>query len=41
METRANRLGVAGNSSKGDVHVVNIEKKFSQFFYANYFWNTM
>ena len=30
-----------GNSSKGDVHVVNIERKFSHFFYANYFWNVM
>ncbi|KAH8155342.1 uncharacterized protein LAJ45_00352 [Morchella importuna] len=32
---------VIRNSAKGDVHVVNIEKKFSQYFYANYFWNTM
>ncbi|KAL1956909.1 hypothetical protein VTO42DRAFT_6656 [Malbranchea cinnamomea] len=29
------------NSKKGDVHVVNIDPKFSRFFYANYFWQTM
>lgn len=29
------------NSRKGDVHVVNIDSKFSRFFYANYFWSTM
>ncbi|KAK2796315.1 kinetochore-associated Ndc80 complex subunit spc24 [Emmonsiellopsis sp. PD_5] len=29
------------NSGKGDVHVVNIDPKFSRFFYANYFWQTM
>ncbi|EEA28744.1 putative kinetochore protein spc24 [Talaromyces marneffei ATCC 18224] len=29
------------NSRKGDVHVVNIDPKFSRFFYANYFWQTM
>ncbi|KAL8824204.1 MAG: hypothetical protein Q9191_005223 [Dirinaria sp. TL-2023a] len=29
------------NSQKGDVHVVNIDPKFSRFFYANYFWQTM
>ncbi|RPA94499.1 Spc24-domain-containing protein [Choiromyces venosus 120613-1] len=32
---------VIRNSSKGDIHVVNIERKFSHFFYANYFWNVM
>ena len=30
-----------GNTKKGDVHVVNIDPKFSKFFYANYFWQTM
>ncbi|KAL7269864.1 putative kinetochore protein spc24 [Rhizina undulata] len=30
---------VIRNPAKGDVHVVNIENKFSTFFYANYFWN--
>ncbi|KAI9811862.1 MAG: kinetochore-associated Ndc80 complex subunit spc24 [Pycnora praestabilis] len=29
------------NNQKGDVHVVNIDPKFSRFFYANYFWQTM
>lgn len=29
------------NTQKGDVHVVNIDPKFSRFFYANYFWQTM
>jgi kinetochore protein Spc24 len=23
------------------VHVVNIDPKFSRFFYSNYFWSTM
>ncbi|OAA68985.1 kinetochore protein spc24 [Cordyceps fumosorosea ARSEF 2679] len=32
---------VIRNERKGDVHVVNIEKKFSRFFYANYFWKTL
>lgn len=29
------------NSRKGDVHVINIDPKFSRFFYANYFWQNM
>ncbi len=32
---------VIRNTTKGDVHVVNIDPKFSRFFYANYFWQTM
>jgi kinetochore protein Spc24 len=32
---------VIRNSRKGDVHVVNLDPKFSRFFYANYFWSTM
>ncbi|KAI9718554.1 MAG: kinetochore-associated Ndc80 complex subunit spc24 [Candelaria pacifica] len=32
---------VIRNDKKGDVHVVNIDPKFSRFFYANYFWQTM
>ncbi|KAJ5287325.1 hypothetical protein N7478_003011 [Penicillium angulare] len=32
---------VIRNSRKGDVHVVNIDPKFSRFFYSNYFWQTM
>ncbi|RMZ87121.1 hypothetical protein DV736_g5653, partial [Chaetothyriales sp. CBS 134916] len=29
------------NANKGDVHVVNIDPKFSRWFYADYFWQTM
>jgi len=29
------------NAKKGDVHVVNIDPKFSRWFYADYFWQTM
>ncbi|KAI4243907.1 MAG: hypothetical protein L6R40_003289 [Gallowayella cf. fulva] len=29
------------NTQKGDIHVVNIDTKFSRFFYANYFWQTL
>ncbi|KAL8699264.1 MAG: hypothetical protein Q9201_006108 [Fulgogasparrea decipioides] len=29
------------NTHKGDVYVVNIDPKFSRFFYANYFWQTL
>jgi kinetochore protein Spc24 len=32
---------VVRNDGKGDVHVVNMDKKFSRFFYANYFWQTL
>lgn len=32
---------VVRNTAKGDVHVVNIDPKFSRFFYSNYFWRTM
>jgi kinetochore protein Spc24, fungi type len=32
---------VVRNDRRGDVHVVNIDKKFSRFFYANYFWQTL
>jgi kinetochore protein Spc24 len=32
---------VIRNDRKGDVHVVNIDKKFSRFFYANYFWGSV
>ena len=32
---------VIRNTAKGDVHVVNIDPKFSRFFYANYFWGTL
>ncbi|KAJ4317618.1 putative kinetochore protein spc24 [Neodidymelliopsis sp. IMI 364377] len=32
---------VIRNAAKGDVHVVNIDPKFSRHFYTNYFWRTM
>ncbi|CCE31492.1 kinetochore-associated Ndc80 complex subunit spc24 [Claviceps purpurea] len=32
---------VVRNDGKGDVHVVNMDKKFSRYFYANYFWQTL
>ena len=32
---------VVRNDRKGDVHVVNMDKKFSRYFYANYFWRTL
>ncbi|AEO55449.1 hypothetical protein MYCTH_2299301 [Thermothelomyces thermophilus ATCC 42464] len=32
---------VVRNDRKGDVHVVNIDRKFSRFFYANYFWQCL
>jgi kinetochore protein Spc24, fungi type len=32
---------IVRNDRKGDVHVVNMDKKFSKFFYANYFWQTL
>lgn len=32
---------VIRNERRGDVHVVNMDKKFSRFFYANYFWQTV
>jgi kinetochore protein Spc24, fungi type len=32
---------VVRNSNKGDVHVINMDNKFSKFFYANYFWETL
>ncbi|OAA56709.1 Kinetochore-Ndc80 subunit Spc24 [Niveomyces insectorum RCEF 264] len=32
---------VVRNDRQGDVHVVHMDKKFSRFFYANYFWQTL
>jgi kinetochore protein Spc24, fungi type len=29
------------NTKKGDVHVVNIDPKFTKSFYADYLWQTM
>jgi kinetochore protein Spc24 len=40
-ETGLYTKAVIRNPHKGDVHVVNVDPKFSRYFYANYFWNTM
>ena len=32
---------VIRNGRKGDVHIVNLDGKFSRFFYANYFWSML
>ena len=32
---------VIRNNTKGDVHVVNIDSKFSRYWYSNYFWQRM
>ncbi|RAL13754.1 Spc24-domain-containing protein [Aspergillus homomorphus CBS 101889] len=40
-ETGNFNKAIIRNSRKGDVHVVNIDPKFSRFFYSNYFWSTM
>ena len=32
---------VIRNNQRGDVHVINVDPKFSRFFYSNYFWQTM
>jgi kinetochore protein Spc24 len=40
-ETGAYTKAVVRNVARGDVHVVNIEKKFSRQFYTNWFWRTM
>jgi kinetochore protein Spc24 len=32
---------IVRNGRKGDVCVVNIDEKFSTFFYANYFWDSL
>ncbi|TVY16050.1 putative kinetochore protein spc24 [Lachnellula arida] len=32
---------IVRNGKLGDVHIVNMDGKFSRFFYANYFWNTL
>ena len=32
---------VVRSKEKGDVHVVQVDPKFSRFFYANYFWGSM
>jgi kinetochore protein Spc24, fungi type len=32
---------VVRNGGKGDTHVINMDNKFSKYFYANYFWQTL
>ncbi|KAI9054964.1 hypothetical protein LZ554_002107 [Drepanopeziza brunnea f. sp. 'monogermtubi'] len=32
---------VIRNMGKGDVNIVNVDNKFSRFFYANYFWQQL
>jgi kinetochore protein Spc24, fungi type len=32
---------VVRNRKRGDVSVVNVDPKFSRFFYANWFWNQL
>lgn len=32
---------VITSDKKGDIHVVNMDGKFSKFFYANYFWKML
>jgi kinetochore protein Spc24 len=32
---------IVSNGKKGDVHVVNLDGKFSKFFYSNYFWGVL
>jgi Spc24 subunit of Ndc80 len=32
---------ITGNAKKNDVHIVNIESKYSRFFYANYLWDLL
>jgi len=32
---------VVRGKGKGDVQVINLDQKFSKFFYANYFWQTL
>ena len=32
---------IVRNGKKGDVHVINMDNKFSPFFYTNYFWETL
>jgi kinetochore protein Spc24 len=40
-ETGLYTKAVVRNAAKGDVHVVNVDPKFSRYFYANYFWSTL
>ncbi|KAI1006976.1 hypothetical protein K3495_g1243 [Podosphaera aphanis] len=32
---------VIRNTTKGDLHIVNLDNKFSKFFYANFLWQTL
>jgi len=35
------KKAVIRNLAKGDVRVVNVDQKFSRYFYANYFWSSL
>lgn len=35
------KKAVVRNHRKGDVHIVNLDNKFSRFFYANFLWETL
>jgi kinetochore protein Spc24, fungi type len=35
------KKAIVGDQRKGDVHVVNVDPKFSRWFYADYFWGSM
>lgn len=39
--SRAVVRGRGKEGRSGEVQVVNVEKKFSKFFYANYFWQAL
>lgn len=45
IDIRPDEAGVLSKAviknGKGDVHVVDVNPKFSKFYYANYFWSTM
>lgn len=46
IDVQANGAGnynkaVIRNNQKGDVHIINVDPKFSKFFYSSYFWQTM
>ena len=40
-DTAGNYNKAVIRNDKNDVHVVNIDPKFSRYFYANYFWSTL
>ena len=32
---------VVRSAKRGDVHVVDVDPRFSRFYYANYFWSAL